>query len=227
MGRGAAPVSKGAGGLGIDGYDGVEVCACVLECGGGGLPVGGKFEVGGALEGLGEWGGGAHSGDAVGAEAVGGAGHEIPSSAFRDQAEGIDGAWTGLSIGAGVVEGEFAVAGYGVLDNGEHGEVFGGGVPAGGVDVKALADGGSLFAQADGKGCHELAEGPFGGGAHAGVGEGARLSHEKGAELGFVEAGDVGAPVALELPAALGPAERGDGDVGGAKGLHIAMDGAL
>ena len=132
-----------------------------------------------------------------------------------------------MSVGTGVVEGEAAVAGYGVLDDGEHGEVFGRVVPAGGVDVKALADGGGLFAQADGEGRHELAEGSFGGGAHGWVGEGARLGHEEGAELGLVEPGNVGTPVALELPAALGSSERRDGDVGGAEGLHIAMDGAL
>lgn len=176
---------------------------------------------------MGEGGGGADSGDAVSAEALGGAGDEVPGSSFRDQAEGVDCAWTGLSVGAGVVEGKFAVASYGVLDDGEHGQVLCGRVPAGGIDVKALADGGSLFAQADGEGSHQLSEGPFGGGAHGRVGEGAGLGHEEGAELGFVKAGDVGAPVALELPPALCSAERRDGHVGGAEGFHIAVDGAL
>lgn len=132
-----------------------------------------------------------------------------------------------MPVGAGVVEGEAAIAGDGVLDEGEHGKVFGGGVPASGVDVETLADGGGLFAEAAGEGGHELAEGSLGGGAHDGVAEGAGLSHEEGAELGFVEAGDVGSPAGLELPAALGAAESRDGDVGGAEGLHVAMDGAL
>ena len=74
-----------------------------------------------------------------------------------------------MSVGAGVVEGETAVAGDGVLDDGEHGEVFSGSVPAGGIDEETLADGGGLFAQAAGESGHELAEGSFGGGAHGGV----------------------------------------------------------
>jgi len=127
---------------------------------------------------LGERSGGAHAGDAVGAEAVGGSGYEVPGDAFGDKAEGVHGAGPGLSVGTSVVEGEAAVAGYGVLDDGEHGEIFGGGVPAGGVDEEALADGGGLLAEAAGEGGHELAEGSFGGSAHGGISEGAGLGHE-------------------------------------------------
>ena len=112
-----------------------------------------------------------------------------------------------MSVGTSVVEGEATVAGDGVLDDGEHGEIFGGGVPAGWVDEKTLADGGGLFAQAAGESGHQLAEGSFGGSTHGGVAKGAGLGHEEGAELGFVEAGDLSSPAGFELPAALGAAE--------------------
>ena len=70
--------------VGCDG--GVKGGAVFLEGGGGGLPVGGELEVGGALEGLGEGCDGSHAGYAVSAEAVWGAGDEIPGDSFGDEA---------------------------------------------------------------------------------------------------------------------------------------------
>lgn len=150
-----------------------------------------------------------HARDPVGAGACLGLRDEIPDGLFADEAKRIDGAGADVAVGAGVEKGELAVAGEGVLHDGEHREVFGGGSPAGGVDVKSGLNGVGLKAHGGWHGGHELVEGALGGGGEFAVAESAGLGHEEGLEFGVVEAGDFGAPASLQLPAA-GCAAMGD-----------------
>ena len=184
----------------------------ILKAIGGELPVSGEIEVGGTIAGCVENLRVFDARDAIGAEASGRERVEIPGAALGDEAERIDGAllenpllrFAGLAGRSFAIdEGQLAVVRDGVLHDGQLGEIFGRIAPGNGIDVKAFPHGNGAVTHGVGQRREKLAEGAVGGGRETLISESAWLRHEKSAELGVIEAGNLRAPVFIELPASV------------------------
>jgi hypothetical protein len=138
--------------------------------------------------------------------------YQVPDGLLADDAERVDHARGDVAVCALVEEAEFDVACDYILNDGQHGKVFGFGrwAPSAGIDVQAGADGIGLAPHAARQGGHQLAERALGRGDEAGIAEGAGLGHQEAAQLCLVEAWDLGAPTFGQLPSAVHAAHGED-----------------
>ena len=100
-------------------------------------------------------------------------------------------------------------------------------MPADRIDVQPGANGGGLGLHSLRHRRQQLAKGAFRCGGQRGMPQRTGLRHKQRAQLGIVQAGNLGAPALGQLPPALGAAQRDHGNPGSAQRLHIAMRSAL